>query len=241
MKMIVAFLVILLTSMSALAQTNTSSSPWPMHPRMPINKIVYTISAEQWVVSEKAKVTVNINANLQQQAVDQLQNQVMDNLKKLSSDAEWRIIEYSRNQDQSDLERVNMSAEARLPQSALNNIRQKAKDLSKPGVKYTIDRIEYSPSAVDVEKVRDQLRQQIYQRTQEELTHVNKIYANSNFSIHKIKFFYGDINPQQFMSKEMGSANIVARSFAMAPAPASMTVSQKEKMTVLVIFASKMG
>jgi hypothetical protein len=237
-KLILLLLVVSLLATVPVRAEEQKCSNHSMHKRIPLNKVVYHLSVEQWVVSDKANVTVSIDANLQQQAVDQLQTQVMSNLQKLSN-AEWRITYYSRHQDQSDLERVNMQAEARVSQAALNDIRGKASTLSKPGIKYTIANIDYAPSTADIEHVRQELRQAVYTQTQAELDRMNKIYANGDFSIHHVDFFYGDVNPRQVMMKRGASQEMMMTAMA-APVPASMAVSQKEKLTAMVTFASKM-
>lgn len=232
------FSLFFFATVAAIAAPRGSSDTCSMHSRIPMNKVMYSVSAERWVESENPKVEIHINASLQQDAVDQLQAQVMANLKKLSSSTDWRITYYSRRQDQSDLERVTLHAQARVPQGALANIRGKANDLSEPGVKYSVSTIEYTPSAADVEAAREALRQTLYEKAKAELDNVNKIYPGSHFAIHKLHFVYGDVDPRQMRTCSGGAQEM--RVAAVAPASTSMNVSYKEKMTVLVIFASKM-
>lgn len=111
-----------------------------------LNKVTLQLRAEQWVTTKTALVNVGVNAAVTDQGIEKIQNDVMQKLNKLSDKGEWHIVSYNRQLDRSGLESIQMTAQARLPQSELANLRDKAKSLSKPGETFTIDAVQFTPS-----------------------------------------------------------------------------------------------
>lgn len=164
------------------------ASPYPR-----LNTIQVQLQDEQWVSTETALVTISIDANLNQTGLDKLQAEVMTTLQGMAK-VKWRITRYNRSQDQSGLERVHMQAQARLSESQLNTLRTQAKAKTKPGLKYRVHGIDYSPSQAEMNAVRDQQHQILYKRAKSELDSINKIYSPQKFYLHQITFA-GEVPP----------------------------------------------
>ena len=80
-----------------------------------LNKVILQLSAEQWVTTKTALVTVGINANVNDNGIENIQGEVLIKLHQLSDKGEWHITSFNRTQDQSGLERIQISGQARLP------------------------------------------------------------------------------------------------------------------------------
>ncbi len=215
-----------------------AASPQPVQPIGPyprLNKIQFVVSADKWVSTKTAKVIMAADANLQQEVLESLQPEVLGTLTKMAPDAQWRITGYQRNQDPSGLEKVHISAEARLEEKSLAVIRKLAKEKSQPGLKYTIESIQYKPSKIDIEQVRDDLRKIIYAKIQQEIVSLSHIYQGQNFYVHRIDFADGDIAPMKMRYQKMVQANTMNLA---AQEVSPLRVSDQLQMTASVTLAS---
>jgi hypothetical protein len=153
-----------------------------------LNKVTFKLNAEQWVPSKTALVSVGINAGVSDAALEKIQDDVLKKLNQLTNKGEWHITSFNRNLDQSGLENVQMQAQARLPSSALPNLRDKAKAMSKPGETYTLDNIEFTPSEDELREANTSLRSNIYLQAKDEMDRINKAYPDQKYYMHDINF-----------------------------------------------------
>lgn len=200
-----------------------------------LSKIQVQLSAEQWVTTKSAKVYVNVTAALKSAGLSELQQKVKDDLNSIAS-ADWRITVFSRSQDASGLERANLQAEARLSEEQLQGLRDKAKSLSKPGEKFQISGIGYSPSFKEINAANSELRKKLYNEAKSELAKINSLYAPRHYEIYDINLGgYGPITPSRFAGNKavMMRANVMGDS-----AESSMSVTQKLQSQATVTFAA---
>lgn len=153
-----------------------------------IHKVSMQLTAEQWVTSKTALVNVNVNASVGDTSLEKMQSQILEKLGKLSNKSEWHLISYDRSQDKSGLENIKIVGQARLPETELGGLREKAKTISKPGETYTIDAIQFIPSDEEKHEANNALRQNIYEQVNNELTRLNKIYPDQKYYLHDINF-----------------------------------------------------
>src|SRR5689334_17947981 len=99
------------------------------------NKVTLQLNAEQWVTTKSALVNVNINASVNDTTLEKIHSQILDKLNRLAK-GDWHLISYDRTQDKSGLESVQIVAQARLLETDLSGLRDKAKSMSKPGETY---------------------------------------------------------------------------------------------------------
>lgn len=174
------------------------------------NKVILQLSAEQWVTSKTALVNVAVNASVSDNAIEKIQGQVLDKLSKLSDKGEWHIISLDRSLDKSGLERIQIMGQARLPNTDLAGLRDKAKAISKPGETYTIDNIQFVPSDDEIRDANSALRDNVYQQVKAELARLAKAYPDQKYYLHNINFasgmIPGPIMPQNVMLAKV-SAN----------------------------------
>lgn len=197
-----------------------------------LNTVTMQFNAEQWVATKTAVVTIGVNASVSGNALGKTQNDILTKLSKISNKDEWHIVSFNRSLDQSGLERVQVQAEARLPSDELSGIRDRAKAISIPGETYTLDNVEYRPSAIELRDANTTLRNDVYNQVRNELDALNKLYPDQKFYVHNINF-YGDMitQPQQPRAMLMAVSGAEANN-------RPLTVGDKLKISAVVIFAS---
>jgi hypothetical protein len=156
-----------------------------------LNRVSIRLSAEQYVPSKTALVSIGVNAGVNDAALQNIQDDILKKLADLSSKGEWHITAFNRTLDQSGLEKVQITAQARLPTSALPTLRDKAKSMSKPGETYTLDNVEFTPSEDELRDANTALRSQVYQQAKDEVDRINKLYTDQKFYMHSINFVNG--------------------------------------------------
>lgn len=200
-----------------------------------MDQVIYQVSAKQWVTTQSALLTVNINATLTNADLVKARSDIMNNLGKIAA-GEWQLTQFDRSQDSSGLEKLDVIAQARIPQASLTDIYQHAKDVSKPGATYTVNAVEFKPSLEEIQQVKSQLRERLYQQVNEELARLNKIYSTQSYTVNRITFFEGDQILPLAKTYQPRAMNTVALTAA-APAPA-LTVSNELILGAMVELAS---
>jgi hypothetical protein len=224
MKRVAGILVCaLLSSMSQAAEISL--------PNRTLDKVVFQVSAKQWVSTQSALLSINVNATLSNADLVKARADIMDHLNKIAS-GEWHVLQFDRSQDSSGLEKLFVEAQVRVPQSSLTNIYQNAKDVSKPGATYSVTGIEFKPSLEEVQQVKSQLRQRLYQQVNEELARLNKVYSAQHYTVNRLYIIDGEVVPQTepYQARKMNSMMVAA---VAAPAPA-LTVSNEITMSAMV-------
>jgi hypothetical protein len=205
------------------------------YPCLELDKVVFQVSAKQWVSTQTALLTVNVNATLSNADLVKARADIMNRLAKITA-GEWHLTQFDRSQDSSGLEKLFVEAQARVPQTSLTDIYQNAKDVSKPGATYTINGVDFKPSLQEIQQIKSQLRATLYQQVNEELARINKVYTNQNYSVNAIYVSDGEAQalPQPTAYK-MRTMNTMA----MASAPAQdLSVSNEIIMSATVEAAS---
>jgi hypothetical protein len=193
-----------------------------------LNKVSMQLKVEKWVTTKTADVFVGVNAAVSDAGIEKLQGDVLNQLQQLSSAGEWHIVSYTRNQDKSGLESIQINAEARLPQSELASLRTKAKAISKPGATYTIDDVQFTPSDDEIAAANVALRAMVYQQAKTEMDAINKVYPDQKFYLYQI-----DFNAPPIV---MPMAAMAQRSAVMAVAP--LNVGNQLQLNANVTFAA---
>ncbi len=192
------------------------------------------LTADQWVTTQTSKVTVAMDALLNKDQLAKAQGNFQAGLNKIASGIEWHITEFSRTGSKANLEQIHAVAEARLPETALAGIRERAKSLSMEGQTYTIQDIIYSPSVDEISAVTAKLRSQIYTQAKAELGRLNAVFPQPNYSLYSINFVgaTAQLTPT-YMAKTSSTMNLSA-----TREQPSMAVSQQMTQDALVIFAA---
>jgi hypothetical protein len=201
----------------------------------PLNQVQLTLSAETWAKTSTARVTVTVEAVMNQSALGNMHKSIEQKLIKISNAAPWHITTFDRQKDKSDLERLTVIAEARLPESALVDARQHAKDLSKEGEKYSISSIEFVPSLADMEAAKQSVRDQIYAQAKNELAKLNALYPEQHYFLFLVNF--NQENPAPIVSRQDIRMSVAMEK---TDAIASVTVNDLVQITAQVLFAARL-
>lgn len=203
------------------------------HPKSSLDKISFTVSAKQWVQTNSAKVTVNINATLSQTNLVKARSEIMGQLNQIAK-GDWHLTSFNRGQDNSGLEKLNVQAEIRINQNQLTDLYKNAKAVSKPGMKYEIGSIEFKPSLKEIESVKNDLRSKLYAQVNQELDNINKAYPGQSYSVNNIVFIDGDSPQPMKQSKNREYLSLAA----VQSSAAELSVSDSLIMTAMVEVAS---
>ncbi len=198
-----------------------------------LNKISLQLSVEKWAQTDTAKVTVSLDGALDKIGLANISSQMMQTLDKMAGKTDWHITQFMRSQDKSGLETVHVEAEARLPETDLADLRNKAKNLSKPGETYTVTNIDFSPSAEEIEKTHAVTRAEIYNLVKQEIARINQIYPDQQYFLYSIDFQAG----QTFQPVAM-RAMAVSEAVAEAAPQVGVAVSTKVVETAQAVIAA---
>ncbi len=195
-----------------------------------LNTVTLRLNAEQWVTTKTALVTIGINVSVSDNDLGKAQSRIMDKLNQLNK-TDWHILTFDRSQDQSGLEKVQASAQARLPDNALAGLRDKAKEISKPGETFTLDNVQFVPTEEEVRSANAVLRNTIYQQAKTELDQLNKLYPDQKYYIHQINFI-SDVTPAPMQ------ARMNAMSTAAMGSNAALDVGDKLRISAIVTLSA---
>lgn len=227
MKKVAGMLMVMIVNGLSYAACDT--------PDMVLDTIELQMAAKQWVNTQTALLSVDINATLSDTDLVKTRSDIMEKLAKIAP-GDWHLIRFDRSQDSSGLEKLYVQAQVRISQTQLTNLYQNAKAVTKPGATYEVSSIEFKPSLEEIQQVRNQLREKLYQQTNDELARVNKVYSTQHYTLYHINFFEGDNVPVMPM-KRLQAAEINAMAAPMIATP-PLTVSNELIMTALVQLAS---
>src|SRR5579862_2988355 len=194
-----------------------------------LNKVTLQLHSEQWVTTKTALVNVLVNAAVTNQGIDKIQNDIMQKLNQIARSTDWRLVSFDRQLDKSGLESIQISAQARLAQTDLANLRDKAKSLSAPGMTFTIDTIQFTPSEDELRTANINLRNQIYQQVKAETDALNRMYTDQKYYVHQINFISSPV--MMPMAMQYGAKAVGTNS-------SSLSVGNKQELQATVVLAS---
>lgn len=185
-------------------------SAWADTAPPPLSQVTFALTADKWLTSETANVTVAVHAQLTQEQLNAALPDILQSLQKISAAGKWYIMQMQRSQSQADLEQLEVMAQARLPSNVLSDLRHKAKAVSKQGMSFEITNIDYSPTDSELADAQASLRQQIYQLARAELQTLNQLYPEQHYALFAVNF-NSPVTPQPIMPmyQKVTTANIV--------------------------------
>lgn len=202
-------------------------------PQLVLDKVFFQLSAKQWVTTQMAILSVNINVTLNNADLVRARADIMDSLNKIAK-GDWHLVAFDRSQDNSGLEKLYVQAQVRIAQTALTDIYQNAKSVSMPGAKYEVSGVEFKPGLEETQAIRTKIREQLYLQVNEEISRMNKAYPSQNYSVSNLVFVEGENPPLQartYQAKEMNT-------MVMPAAAVPLTVSNELVLTAMVEAAS---
>jgi hypothetical protein len=154
----------------------------------PTDAVVMTLSAEGWVETKTARVMAVADVAIAAENRAAVRERMMAALKKLAPDADWRISRFDRSQDPAGLERWRAVAEARLPETALGGLDERAKSLSQPGMQVRVQAVQFIPTLAEHEAVLATLRGTLYEQAKAEAERLAKLWPERGYRVARIDF-----------------------------------------------------
>ncbi len=205
--------------------------------RNPDDQVVLNLTSEGWVTTDTAVVHVTAEAIQQSETANELKKLITSSLDKLSDKSEWHFTNFSQSRDKTGLNRWRADAQARLPETALSSLRDKAKEISRPGFRLSIGHVDFSPSLAEFEKARHNLRKQLYGRIKAELEMLNSASSDRNYRLKDA--FFGQPHAQPVMRQERASKMRMSAVRADASQAGNVGVARKLSLTVSVTFGAE--
>lgn len=194
--------------------------------------VVLALSVEDWIKTEGATAYVEINAALDGEDAAAIRSQMLQGLVRLAA-GEWRITRFSNTRDSSGLQRWSASAQARLSDDALDGLRNRAASLSRPGLRFRINHLEFNPTLAEREAARTLLRKRLYERIGQEIVMLEAAFPGRRFRLKRLE-------TEPPMGARPAMLNARAEAVPMAAAKqVPMTVSQKLRLSARVILAAQ--
>ena len=204
----------------------------------PSDQILLQLQAESWVETATAKVVAVVETVLTGDQAGQQNRRVPPVLNDLAQGAEWRLTGFDRSRDASGLERVRIVAEARLADSDVAGIYDRAQKISKPGTQVTVASVEFQPTLAEREATAARLRAEIYRRAAEEAEKVAQLLPDRGFRVHRVDFSGGPVPPPMpRMAKAYAAPAPEAASAAM-DSGGGVNVSERMVLTATVVIAA---
>ncbi len=194
--------------------------------------VALSLTVEDWIKTEGATAYVEIDAALDGEEVAAIRSQMLQGLARLAA-GEWRITRFSNSRDRSGLQRWSASAQARLGEDALDGLRNRAASLSRPGLRFRINRLEFNPTLVEREAARALLRKRLYERIGQEIVMLEAAFPGRRFRLKRL-----ETDPPMGARPAMLNARAEAAPMITAK-QAPMTVSQKIRLSARVILAAQ--
>jgi hypothetical protein len=213
----------------------TTPPAWAQVPPPVMDQVVLDLTAEDWVGTETARVTVSADAAASGADAGTQRSDLLTAINGLTPGTQWRIVSFDRSTDQAGLERWRALAEVRLPETALGGLSDKARQASRPGLQLRIGSIEFTPTLAETEAVRARLRSEIYGKAASELEALERSFPGRKFRIGNIDF--ADQPPMPYARKTREDM----QPMAMAAAPAQdgpVNVSEKLVVRARVVLSA---
>ncbi|HAX91847.1 MAG TPA: hypothetical protein DCY07_06535 [Rhodospirillaceae bacterium] len=212
----------------------------------PDDSVVFNLSAESWVTTKTARVTLSVEAAVSSNTAGTMRADMTKAVNDMVK-ADWRVTSFNRSQDSTGLERWSAQYEARVPENELNGLNDKAKKSSKAGMQITVADVNFTPTLEENQAAENALRTQIYKLANEQLATLNATIAGRNYRIASVDFLGmpmptpighgGRYDPMlRTMAKQVSQSN--AEGFSEDSSMASMERSEKLVLTARVVLAA---
>jgi len=153
-----------------------------------LDAVVLNLSAEGWAETDLATVHASIEAAFSGEQGQDMRSTVLQALDRLAPEADWKLTRFGQVRDAAGLDRWQIGAEVRLRQDALEGLRDRAEEISRPGMRVSIDNIDFSPVLADRERLRTELREQIYAAAAAELQRLRDTFPDQEFTMGQVNF-----------------------------------------------------
>ncbi|MFN4090370.1 MAG: hypothetical protein ACK4QW_15180 [Alphaproteobacteria bacterium] len=225
------------SALLGLALLSTPAAAQPIGPfPPPPDQIVLQLQAEGWIETRTAKLVASVEIVLAGEQAVQQTGRVPPVLNELAQ-GDWRVTRSDRSRDASGLERWRITAEVRLPETAMGGIYDRARQLSKPGQQLEVHEVDFSPTLAERETTAAGLRAEIYRRAAEEASETAKVWPDRGFRVQRVDFA-GVAHPRPMYRQQAMRADAPQAMMAASPEAGDMGVSERMVLTATVVLAA---
>lgn len=197
------------------------------------DQVTLSLSVEDWVRTESAKVSLVVDAAGQGAEAATLRDELVKVARGIADKADWRIVALDRQPDSAGLDRWRAVLEARLPEAQLANLADRAKKASRPGLQVQIGAVEFDPTLAELEAARGTLRANIYRQVNAELERLKQAFPDRAFRVGRV-----DFAEEVVTVPEPKYARTMMAEAAGAPMPVQAGVQDKLILTARVTLSS---
>ncbi|WP_044564297.1 hypothetical protein [Azospirillum sp. B4] len=186
MRSLIAASLIATASLAALPLVASPAAAQMMAAPPVQDQVTLTLSAEDWVKTDTARVTLTVDAgggNAGSARAD-----VLKAAAAVSDKGEWRVVAFDRQQDAAGLDRWRAELEARLPEAQLGGLADRARQASRAGLQIRVEGVDFHPTLAEEEAARTRLREALYRRVTEELKGLNAAFPGRDFRVGRVDF-----------------------------------------------------
>jgi len=141
---------------------------------IPWDVVALRVTAEKEVQTETVRVMVSGNLVAAGDDTGKTKAMLSAALAKVH-DGQWSLTTARRGEDPSGMERVSVAASIRVKEHLTAGLVERLKQASRAGLQLHLDRILTRPPKAEMDKVLEELRQQLYQRAREEAELLNRL------------------------------------------------------------------
>jgi hypothetical protein len=210
----------------------------------PDDIISLDLSAEDWVVTKTAHVTLDVEAAVNASGAGPIRADMTKAVNDAAK-ADWRLTSFNRAQDQTGMERWSVVFDARLPEAALNGLTESVKKASKAGMQIRVGSIDFIPSREEMEAARAVLRGRIFKDAADQLAALNTALPGRNYRISQITFETDIAVPVRMFRGKSMTDNVALNAIPMGAVASSVAipeqaqdVSQKLVLNAHVVLAA---
>lgn len=152
------------------------------------DQVTLSLTVEDWVRSETAKVALTVDAAGQGTEAATLRDELAKAARAVADKADWRIVSLVRQPDNAGLDRWHAVIEARLPEAQLANLGDRVKKASRPGLQVQVGGVDFEPTLAEIEAARGELRARVYKQVDAELDRLKAAFPDRAYRVGRIDF-----------------------------------------------------
>jgi hypothetical protein len=154
-----------------------------------------TFSMEHTVVNDTVKIVAQIVAIVAPGQTDgELRGDIRATMKRFIESADWQFSNMRRTSD-AGMERVTLTASARVPESENYNLSGRAKLASRPGLEIEEVHADTAIPQVMIEEAEKTLRMKLLEKIKIEQKEINLVMGSEPYRVHQVNFSSTPANP----------------------------------------------
>ena len=203
----------------------------------PDDTVGYSVAAEDWVTTKTVHVTLNVEAAVTAATAGSMRADMQKAVEDVAK-SDWRLVGFTRGQDQTGLDRWSAVFESRLPESSLGSLADATKKASKPGMQLAVGNVDFDPTLDETQAIEAGLRTRLYKQASDQLVALNTAFPGRSYRVSQITFDSGVNTPAPRMARPMLMRVNGSSASAQSSDSAEMAHSEKMTMTANIVYAA---